>query len=453
MGKRSIAVFICLSLVVLILFSTSRPVNATSGDITRISVSSNGTEADMSAYRPSVSADGRYVAFESSATNLVTGDTNGVSDIFVRDRQTNTTIRVSVDSAGDQGNGVSYYASISGDGRYVAFESDATNLVAGDENDQRDIFLHDLNTGMTTLISVSSGGVQTDNISRQPDISFDGNFVVFHSEATNLVAGDTNNHPDVFIRDLVNGTTARVSLADDEEEADSSSVYAAVSANGTYVSFTSDATNLVTGDTNGLTDVFVRDLVNETTTRVSVASNGDEGNGNSGYFYGSSISADGRYVAFVSGASNLVDGDANGADDVFVHDLTTGNTIRASVNSNGDEADQWSRDFDISSDGRYVLFESYATNLVASDNNGEYDIFLRDLVEGTTIRVSLTSNMEESNGGSCRPDFSADGTALAFDASASNLVVNDNNGVTDVFIITLASPEIEILNYIPLICN
>ncbi|ANK91567.1 MULTISPECIES: TolB family protein [Rhizobium] len=346
------------------------------GTTTRINVDSEGGEA-FGGYsgQPSVSADGRYVAFDSGAFNLVAGDTNGSFDIFVHDLQFGTTTRVSVDSGGVQGNGHSTEPSISNDGRYIAFQSAASNLVAGDTNFRSDIFVRDLQLGTTTRVSVDSAGVQGDGHSNHASISNDGRYVAFDSTADNLVAGDTNGFQDVFVRDLQLGMTTRVSVGSEGGQANFGGVEPSISGDGRYVAFRSDSSNLVAGDTNGTSDIFVRDLQLGTTTRVSVYSAGGEANG---FCFEPSISADGRYVAFTSEATNLVAGDTNGTPDVFVRDLQLNTTTRVSVDSAGGEANYSSYEPSISADGRYVTFASDATNLFAGDTNGATDTFVAD---------------------------------------------------------------------------
>ena len=395
---------------------------------------SAGTEGDNESNSPSISADGRYVAFESFATDLVAGDTNGLFDIFVHDRLTDQTTRVSVDSAGNQGNGGSYSPSISGDGRYVAFHSCASNLVSGDTNLWDDIFVHDRQTGVTTRVSVDSAGNQGNRYSNNPCISADGRYVAFYSKATNLVSEDTNGWEDIFVHDRQTGDTTRVSVDSAGNQANERSYVPWISADGRYVTFQSLATNLVSGDTNGAWDLFVHDRQTGQTTRVSVDSAGNEGNGKSTY---STISADGRYVAFASEASNLVPSDTNGYRDLFVRDRQTGQTSRVSLDSAGNQANGDSNFFSppaISADGRYVAFMSEASNLVTGDTNGKRDIFVHDRETHQTIRVSVDSAENEGNGSSYCPAISADGRCVAFWSYASNLVPGDTNGVEDVFV-------------------
>lgn len=284
-----------------------------------LSVATDGTQGNgnSSNFGPSesISNDGRFVAFLSYASNLVPGDTNGQGDVFVRDRQTNQTTRISVSSGGMQGNGASFAPSISADGRYVVFMSWASNLVPEDTNGRQDVFLHDRQTAQTTRVSVASDGSQGNDHSQYPSINFDGRYVVFNSSASNLISGDTNNTVDIFVYDRITGETARVSIASDGSQANGGSYGPRISDDGRYVAFSSHAANLVSGDTNGHGDIFVHDRDTNQTSRVSVASDGTPGNNTSRW---PSINANGIFVAFDSFATNLVPGDTNGVWDVFV---------------------------------------------------------------------------------------------------------------------------------------
>jgi Tol biopolymer transport system component len=380
---------------------------------------------------PAISADGRYVTFDSLASNLVPGDTNGMYDIFVRDRTAGTTTRVSKSSAGVEGNDYSDSPSISADGRYVAFESLATNLVSGDTNGAYDIFVRDRTAGTTTLVSKNSAGVEGDSGSYSASISADGRYVTFQSSATNLVSGDTNGMGDIFVRDRQTGTTYLVSRDSAGVEGNGYSDSPSISADGRYVAFYSGSTNLVTGDSNGYNDIFVRDRQTGTTTRVSKSSAGVEGDGHSS---NPSISSDGRYVTFESMATNLVSGDTNGKRDIFVRDRQTGTTYLVSRNSAGVEGDGQSYNPSISADGGYVTFDSGSTNLVSGDTNEAWDIFVRDRQTGTTTQVSRNSAGVEGDGSSFYPSISADGRYVKFESTATNLVPGDTNGYNDIFV-------------------
>jgi Tol biopolymer transport system component len=332
--------------------------------------------------RPSISADGRYVAFVSYASNLVSGDTNYTSDIFVYDTVANTTRIVSVATDGIQGDRDSLTPSISADGRYVAFGSYASTLVSGDTNNVNDTFVYDTVANTTRIVSVATDGTQGNKDSGTPSISADGRYVAFVSDASNLVSGDTNNTSDIFVYDTVANTTRIVSVASDGTQGNAPFYSPSISGDGRYVAFESDASNLVSGDTNDDRDIFVYDTVANTTRRVSVDSNGTQGNG---FSYDPSISADGRYVAFTSYASNLVSGDTNNKSDIFVYDTVANTTRRVSVDSNGTEAnyDAYYIDYavdapSISADGSRVVFSSYASNLVSGDTNNTADIFVYD---------------------------------------------------------------------------
>jgi len=436
---RPVMALVLLACLLVVPASVAPTASAATGATTRVSVATDGTQANNNSNASAISADGRYVAFQSLATNLVAGDTNGAQDVFVRDQVTGATTRISVASGGTQANGESGFSgvpwsstAISADGRYVAFQSLASNLVAGDTNGVQDVFMHDRVTGDTTRISVDSSGTQATGVSYSSAISTDGRYVAFQSLADNLVAGDTNGMSDVFVHGRVTGATARVSVASSGTQADDGSYLPAISADGRYVAFLSTANNLVAPDRASPTqDVFVHDRVSGATTRVSVATGGTRANNIS---QAPKISADGRYVAFFSYASNLVAGDTNAKADVFIRDRATGVTTRVSVATGGAQANGSSYTFGISGDGRYVAFYSAASNLVAGDTNGTYDVFVRDRVTGATTRVSLASSGAQGNGSSSVPAISANGRYVVFASVASNLVAGDTNARTDVFV-------------------
>lgn len=402
--------------------------------IQRVSVDSSGAQVYSDSSSHSISADGRYVAFASGDSNLVAGDTNNFYDVFVHDTQTGSTTRVSVGSSGTEGNDESDSPSISSDGRYVAFVSWANNLVADDINIHSDIFVHDTQTGSTTRINVDSSGSEAKNgESRQPSISADGRYVAFTSASDNLAANDTNNTYDIFVRDQQSGTTTRVSVDSSGNEANNTggSGSPSISSGGRYVAFTSRATNLVAGDTNNNQDIFAHDTQTGTTTRVNVDSSGTEGIG--GDSFNPAISADGRYVAFASRAYNLVADDLGVLYDIFVHDLQTGTTTQVSVDSSGNQGNDDSLYPSISTGGRYVAYSSFADNLVADDTNGTHDVFVHDTQGGTTSRISVNASGVEGNNTSIGSTISSDGRYVAITSKADNLVAGDTNGNYDVF--------------------
>jgi Tol biopolymer transport system component len=305
-------------------------------------------------------------------------------DVYVHDRQSGTTELLSVDTAGTQSNGPSGSPSISADGRYVAFQSSATNIVPGDTNGFDDVFVRDRQSGITERISLDSGGTQVSGGSYNPSISASGRHVAFYSDASALVPGDTNGHSDVFIKDRQSGITERISVDSFgvQGSLDSGPYGVSISADGNFVAFASVATNLVQGDTNGSPDIFVRDRQGGTTERVSVDSGGAQGNGDSIF---PSISASGRYVAFESHASNLVPGDTNGVGDVLVRDRQTGTTALASASSSGVEENSVGGSPSISADGHEIAFQSFADNLVPNDTNSATDVFVHSDAPTTAV--------------------------------------------------------------------
>jgi len=351
-------------------------------ETTLVSVTEDGTQAGGGSARASISANGRYVVFYSYADTLVTNDTNGVGDIFARDLVTHTTTRVNVASDGTEANsasGLDNPAQLSADGRYVAFDSFATNLVTNDTNDRQDVFVHDQTTGSTTRASVGNGGVEANSVgggSMAPALSADGGFVAFSSDSTNLSAGDTNNTTDIFVRDRLNDTTARVSIASDGTQSDGQSVRPTISGDGRYVAFEGWGGHLVSNDTNNAPDIFVRDRSNGTTARVSVAQHGAQANGQSWY---ASISGDGRFVAFQSVATNLDrlgDGDVNGTFDVFVKDQRKGKVTRENLTPQGDPSNGFGVHPSLNANGQYVVFVG-GGDLAPGDTNNLPDVYIR----------------------------------------------------------------------------
>lgn len=428
--------------------------DTTTGETRRVSVATGGAQGNGVSDSPSISADGRYIAFRSNASNLVANDNNGTSDIFVHDRVAATTIRVSVSDAGAEGNAGSLNPSISADGRYVAFASNANNLVAGDTNGSADIFRFDRNTATVIRTSIDSDGVQGSQQSDLPAISDDGGVIAFQSNATNLAAGDNNNASDVFVRDVAAGTTSRVSVDSTGAQANGPSERPAISGNGLTVAFESTAGNLVAGDSNSRRDIFARDRTTGVTTRVSVTSAGVQSNEASSR---PSLSGDGRYVLFQSDASNLIAVDNNTVTDVFLHDRNDASTVRVSVETGGAQANGASINPSLSADGNLVLFEAIATNLIgAADTNNVADVYRRDRTAANTSRISLpdvagpfavAGNGDSAMSFHDKPQISADGRFVVFQSSASNLFEGDSNGATqDVLLFDRNSATLELIS-------
>lgn len=408
----------------------------------RVSISSSEAQGSKESDQAAISANSRFVAFVSAAREFGAGRLRN-PQLWVRDRQKGTTRLISRSSNGVVGNQYSYDPSVSANGRYVAFASWASNLMGPgkDTNGWQDVFIQDTWSSPPTMRKVSGFGttLQGDGHSYLPSVSADGRYVAFYSFATNLVAGDTNGRADVFVRDLVANTISRVNVSTSGEQAQTAGEFdvegtPAISADGRHVAFVSAANNLVADDTNDTTDIFVRDRVASTTSRVSVSTAGTQ-TSLDGVSYAPSISADGRYVAFHSFATNLVSDDTNGfTSDVFVRDRQASATTRVSVSSTGGEGSGDSFAASISADGRYVAFASMAPELVPNDTNDFPDVFIRDLLNGTTTRVSVSSSGVQGNAGSGEPSISANGRYVAFASTAWTLIPHDTNGWTDVFV-------------------
>ncbi len=331
----------------------------------------NDVPGNASSGDADISGNGKIGAFVSTATNLVGGDTNGDDDVFTVDLDTKQIERVSVSSDESQAGAVSGGPSLSDDGRYVAFWSYAGNLADGVSNGS--VYVRDRLLGTTTHVCVSSNGVVANSSCMGPVMSGNGRYVAFFSGASNL--GGAGWGTSIYVHDLVTHVTEPVSVPFQDPMPDSYSVYPAISDDGRHVAFASYASNLVPNDTNGESDVFVYDRINETTQRVSVGSGGVQAQG--GESYSASISGDGRYVGFYSCAQNLVPEDGNGVCDVFVRDMLLGQTERVSVGHEDQQGTDSSYESVISSDGRVVAFSSYAPNLILNDTNGFADAFVR----------------------------------------------------------------------------
>ena len=348
--------------------------------------------------------------------------------------------RISTDSSGNQANNSNSNPTFSPDGTKVLFTSSASNLVPGDTNGTSDLFVKDLVTGAVTFVNSDDFGNVANSGSYNPIFSPDGTKVLFTSSASNLVPGDTNGTSDLFVKDLASGVVTRVNTDDFGNEANSGGSDAIFSPDGTKVLFTSSASNLVPGDTNSVNDIFIKDLVSEVVTRVSTDSNGNQANSTSVYPI---FSPDGTKVAFLSNASNLVPGDTNGQSDTFVKDLISGTVTRVSTDNAGNQASGQSFYAPVfSPDGTKVAFFNNASNLVP-DDSGKVDLFIKDLTDGAVVRINI--NHQEAgwypyNMGHL-PIFSSNGTEIIIGNSSSNIVSGDTNGQADIFIISLVAPQ------------
>jgi Tol biopolymer transport system component len=338
---------------------------------------------------PCLSRDGRWSVFVSDATNLVPRDLNGVRDAFLGGVGFRRTQRLSLSSSGAEADGASSGGCLAGRGRFAAFSSVATNLVFADGNGVQDIFVRDIHRGLTERVSLSSTGVAGNGASHSPALSASGRFVAFVSDASNLVQDDGNGVADIFVRDTASGTTRRVSVAGDGSEADAACGGPVLSANGRFVAFHSSATNLVAGDLNGVLDVFLHDRQTGQTKRVSLHSDGTQAS--SGGHLGSrdpSLSGSGRYVAFRSDASGLVDGPSNGVIQAYLHDIKTGETLLLSHGPTGDFADGDTCAVALAGRGRWAALGSLAGNLGGEADSGAAQVYLVELETDELTRVS-----------------------------------------------------------------
>ena len=416
-----------------------------------------GEHQDESSEYPSMSADGRLVAFESRASNLIFGDTNNAWDVFVRDRVTKRTFVISLAPDGAPANGDSRQPAISSDGRYVAFLSNATNLTDRVTAGQSLVYVHDLTSGRNSLVSAAANGdaasANCDLGYGSPAISADGRWIAFGCAATNLVADGKG--AGMFLHDRASNQTIRASVRPDGTPVeDPTSAYAAISPDGRYVAFqTREA--LAPDDTEGFTDVYVFDRETKQSVRASVATDGAPGNFHSGdsaagFGPGPAISADGRYVAFPSAANNLVLGDTNDKDDIFLRDLRENRTTRISVATDGSQANhdstgQGGGKPSFSANGRYLAFTSYAKNLVQglpADVNSY--VFLRDLVANETTLISLSASNEIPLGPAYSPSLSADGRYVAY-AGYGSSIVSERIEFHNVFVRDQGGPEVAVV--------
>jgi hypothetical protein len=431
-----------LLLVVLVIVFTHTTSNA-QVPAELISINRAGTATgDNASYLRAVSANGRWVVFVSAASDLTNiSDNNNrgddfAHDVFAHDRWTGVTRLVSVNSSGtSSGNGNSMAPAISADGRYVVFQSRSSDLAAGvTSREYTNIFLRDLQTNSTTLVSTNYSGTGSGNLqSSNPTISDDGRFVMFSSYANDIAPNDTNFSTDVFKRDLQTGQTTLVSVnSDGSGGGNGFSTNLACTPDGRFVVFASFATNLVSqSDSNDREDLFVRDTLLGTTSLVSVNYNGTAA-GNYGTFLKPRITPDGHYVVFMSPSSDLTPiPDNNSAQDIFVRDLQAGSTSLVSVNLAGTGSGDNFSDFPtISSDGHYVSFVSVAGDLVSTSTYSNGNVFLRDLRSNTTQLITINRDGTDSGAGDSyfEQALSADGRYLAFISSAFNLVAQDSVG-------------------------
>lgn len=409
----------------------------------RLSISTKGELANGECYSPSISADGVVVAFISTATNLVTADSNGHPDVFVHDRGDQSTERASLGAGGADANAAALGCHVSGDGRFVVYHSAASNLASGDSNGLSDVFLWNRITKTTQCISVLPSGVAASGDSAGGSLSFDGSFVAFSSAAPDLISGDNNGDWDLFLWSSQTGSIELVSvgLAGGSGNAQSHATgqNVVVSRDGRFVAFSSLASDLVNGDTNGKFDVFLRDRWAGITERVSLGASGVEANGNS---FGGGMSDDGRIICFMGDATNLVSSATTPGVRGFVRDRVIGVTTALGINSIGVAAESFSPGLD--STGDFVVYWSADSSLVPGDTNNEPDVFMEDLRTRSVVRVNVgTFGQQSSAYTPLGASASRRGREVVFVSCAANLVAggDGNGGAADVFVRSAAAME------------
>ncbi len=396
-----------LTLIILMITLTFILCNSASAADTTIQININatGSQPNGGSLNPAISADGNYAVYSSDASNLVPNDTNGKSDIFVYNKITNQTYRVSVDSTGAQSNGNSYNPSINSNGRYIVFDSVADNLVPLDTNRCSDIFIHDMLTGTMSRIIFNSTVLQLNGNSYNPSISGDGRYIAY--EFYNTILAGSNGPSSIYLYDRLLCNTTIISSG--------YCTNPVVSADGTHVAYQAG-------------QIYLYNILTNETIKVSVDPYGNEGNGPS---FNPSININGTIIAFQSNANNLCPGDTAGNSDIFVHNTVTGMTSRVSVNSNGEQANGASVNPSISGNGLYVTYYSFANNLVEGDTNGVADVFFYNMSSGKTSRISVDSNNDQFSFGSYFPVISTDGNYVVFlskpgtDSNYEKVLVHD----------------------------
>jgi len=390
---------------------------------------SNGPSSE-----PATSQTGQFVAFRSSATNL-DGERcdNGVNQIFVSDRNAGTIRCVSLNADGREGDQDSLEPSISADGRFIAFTSTATNLTGNKcDNGFNQIYVRDRTTGTTSCVSVNSNGQEGNQQSRASSISADGTLIAFDSAATNLAGNKCDNgFNHVFVHDVTAGKTTCISLRTNGEEGNGDSFDPSISADGRVVVFQSTATNLATRCSNGNSHIYMHDLATGETSCVSINNEEKQSNGNSAL---ARVSGDGRFVVFQSDATDLTNRCSNGFSHIFVRDTVDERISCASIDNHGNQGNNDSEQASLSADGRFVAFVSVANNLSGNrclTGNGQ--VFVRDRADEKTKCASVGPKNVEGNSDSSSPAISANGALVTFESDATNLVKKDTNGLGDIF--------------------
>lgn len=394
---------------------------------------SSGLQPNGNSLAVEYSLDGRYAVFFSSASNIDAGDVNGETDVFWVDHLAGSRKLISRNASGDSATGASRFPDITPDGRYVVFESEADDLVPDDKNKARDVFVVDTFNGAIDRVSIASNGEEGEFGSSTGSISDDGRYVAFHSDAQ--FEDDANTSSDIYLRDRILGTTRLMSTDSTNTTAVGDSFDAELSGDGGIVVWVADTDNAIPGDSNGHPDIIWRTTGLSIKVLISSPNSGAQANGGSA---SPDISNDGSYVVFNSSATNLVTGDTNGESDVFrwyINDAPTNPLIRISQDGVGSEPNGFSFWPSINADGSKVVYSSMADNLLPAgalplDVNGLIDVYLWE--EGINSMGSRTVLLDSTNGQSVRGAISPDGSVLGYDTSATNIGFQDSNAALDV---------------------
>ncbi|MEA2025094.1 MAG: calcium-binding protein, partial [Chloroflexota bacterium] len=392
-----------------------------------ISQNSGHAQAGDVSFTGGISANGNSVAFMTAADNLDPGDSNASPDVYLRNVARGKTKIVSVSSSGVNGDGDSEGPAISASGRFIVFASGAHNLIDGRWLPSWQIYLRDRAKGRTFLVSKNSAGGRANDMSFNPEISADGRYVVFESNATNLTGKGTKGAQQIYLRDRKLRKTFLISQNNVGKAGNSYSGQPQVSANGRFVAFMSWATNLTSKDTNLFDQIYLRDRKLKRTFLISQ----HKGKAANNETYDPRMSADGRFVVFASIASNLAAADTNGKRDIYLRDRAKGKTKRVSLNWKGRQLWGSSGSPDLSDNGRRIVFASGAKNTIKGGLSGAFEhVFRRDLATGKVKLVSRSNKGGQGNGPSRMPRISADGRYVTFTSAATNLVPGgDANGI------------------------
>ncbi|MGW6707977.1 hypothetical protein ACWGDE_24225 [Streptomyces sp. NPDC054956] len=414
--------------------AVGHPGHATTDETLLVSVGVGGQPANGPSERGSISGNGRLVVFASHASNLVRGDHNDCSDVFLRDLYRGVTTRVNQGVRGEESDGCTGIDPIiSANGRYVVYAADSTNLVADSTNGKSHIFRTDLRTGRTVLVSAAGDGTQGNGDSMRPTISADGRFVAFATSADNLIPGDTPASVwDTVVRDMETGEVVRTSRATDGTPGNAATDGTQISADGKFVTFFSNATNISPGDTNHKVDEFLHELATGKTTRLSVSTAGVESDQ---ITIGGTISDDNRYVVLNSHATNLTaESPATGQNHTYLQDLQTGELRLIDKGADGVPAPGGTFWASITGDARHIPMSSSGPNLVGADTNNVRDIFVATLPSGELRRESVGNAGEQADAASYFPEADDDASTVVFTSYATNLTAGDTNGQPDIFV-------------------